>query len=194
MLEHVVDYGVLDEVEVGGIWKLDATVERNQRRPREAGGELLSTGSEFERLRPLSCGAAAVSTEVGAFQRPHLPRSARSAEDRAILDPVVDMRTTVMMSMMRALSEQVTWDLQGVAVSFDGSPEQGSVEQGSVEARFLYEGDVGDVQAECESLAETHCIADFPPSVSVAFRAVPNATRDLLSGEQWVFLRWEPET
>lgn len=45
MLEHVVDYGVLDEVEVGGIWKLDATVERNQRRPREAGGELLSTGS-----------------------------------------------------------------------------------------------------------------------------------------------------
>jgi len=73
VLEHVVDYGVLDEVEVGGIWKLDATVERNQRRPREAGGELLSTGSEFERLRPLSCGAAAVSTEVGAFQRPHLP-------------------------------------------------------------------------------------------------------------------------
>ncbi|WP_188111451.1 hypothetical protein [Nocardioides antri] len=44
------------------------------------------------------------------------------------------------------------------------------------------------------SLAETHCIADFPPAVSVAFHAVPNATRDLLTDEEWVFLRWEPET
>lgn len=94
----------------------------------------------------------------------------------------------MLLSMMRALWEQVTADLRGVAVS-----HQGSSERGTVEARFLYEGNVGEVQAERVSLAETYCIADFPPSVSVGFQAVPNATRDLLPGEQWVFLRWEPE-
>lgn len=93
-----------------------------------------------------------------------------------------------MLSMMRALWEQVTGDLRGVAVKF-----QGSVEQGSIEARFLYEGDIGDLQAECASLAETYCIADFPAEVSVRFRPIPNAKRDLLTGEEWVFLRWEPE-
>lgn len=93
-----------------------------------------------------------------------------------------------MLSMMRALWEQVTGDLRGVAVSYEGS-----MDQGSIAARFLYEGDVGHVQAECASLAETYCIADFPPEVSVRFRAIPNANRDLLPGEQWVFLRWEPE-
>lgn len=93
-----------------------------------------------------------------------------------------------MLSMMRALWEQVTSDLRGVAVS-----HQGSSEQGTIEARFLYEGDVGEVQAECVSTAETYCIADFPPGVSVGFRAVPSATRDLLPGEHWVFLRWEPD-
>jgi hypothetical protein len=49
------------------------------------------------------------------------------------------------------------------------------------------------VQAECVSMAETYCIADFPPEVSVAFCAVPNATCDLMPGEHWVFLRWGPE-
>lgn len=93
-----------------------------------------------------------------------------------------------MMSMLRALWEQVTADLRGVAVSFGGTSARGAIE-----ARFLYEGDVGDVQAECVSMAETYCIADFPPEVSVAFRAVPGATRELLPDEHWVFLRWEPE-
>jgi hypothetical protein len=37
------------------------------------------------------------------------------AEERAILGPVTDMRTDVMLSMMRALWEQVTGDLRGVA-------------------------------------------------------------------------------
>lgn len=93
-----------------------------------------------------------------------------------------------MLTMMRSLWEHVTSDLRGRAVSF-----QGSSERGSVEARFLYEGEVGDVQAECVSLSETYCIADFPPEVSVIFRAVPNAARELLPAEHRVFLRWEPE-
>lgn len=94
----------------------------------------------------------------------------------------------MLLSVMGALWEQVTGDLRGVAISC-----QGSTEEGTIEARFLYEGEVGEVQAECASLAETHCIADFPPEVSVRFHAIPNASRDLLPGEQWVFLRWEPE-
>ncbi|MFJ9387676.1 hypothetical protein ACIRON_02565 [Nocardioides sp. NPDC101246] len=99
-----------------------------------------------------------------------------------------NMRSDVMLSMMRALWGQVTADLRGVAVQ-----HQGSSERGSIEGRFLYEGGIGDVQAECVSLAETYCIADFPPEVSVQFQASPHATRDLLPGEHWVFLRWEPE-
>lgn len=93
-----------------------------------------------------------------------------------------------MLSMLRALWEQVTGDLRGVAVAY-----QGSADKGSIEARFLYAGAVGDVQSECVSLAETYCIADFPPDVSVSFRAIANADRELQSGEEWVFLRWEPE-
>lgn len=101
---------------------------------------------------------------------------------------VADMRTEVILSLNRALWDQVTGDLRGVAVA-----QRGSADRGSIEARFLYESQVGDVQAECVSMAETHCIADFPPEVSVVFRPVANAARELLPGEQWVFLRWEPD-
>lgn len=93
-----------------------------------------------------------------------------------------------MLSLMRALWEQVTADLRGVAVAYEGSPERGCVR-----ARFLYESDVGEVQADCTSLAESYCIADFPPAVSVMFFPVPNASRDLQPGEEWAFMRWEAE-
>lgn len=98
------------------------------------------------------------------------------------------MRSEVMLSMMRALWEQVTADLRGVAVQYQGSSEQGTIVD-----RFLYEGDVGEVQAAGVALAEAYCIADFPPEVSVRFRAIPHATRDLLPGEHRVFLRWKTE-
>ncbi len=97
-----------------------------------------------------------------------------------------ELGVQVLLSMQRALWEQVTADLRGVAVSWEGS-ESG----GSVNARFLYEGDVGDLQRECVSLAETHCIADFSPAVSVAFQPVARAERDLRPKEEWVYLRWE---
>lgn len=99
------------------------------------------------------------------------------------------MRTDVALSMMRALWEQVTADLRGVAVSHAGSSRAGSIE-----ARFLYEGEVSELHAECVSLAETYCLADFPDGVSVVFRAIPHAPRTLLPDEQWVFLRWEPDS
>lgn len=98
------------------------------------------------------------------------------------------MRTDVILSMNRALWEQVTSDLRGVAVAY-----RGSADHGSIEARFLYEGHIGDVQAQCVSMAETYCIADYPPEVSITFRPIANASRELLPGEQWVFLRWEPD-
>lgn len=77
---------------------------------------------------------------------------------------------------------------RAVSVSFEGS-----VERGVISARFLYQDNIGEVQAECVSMAETYCIADFPPAVEVAFQAIPFASRELLPGEHWVYMRWEPQ-
>jgi hypothetical protein len=99
-----------------------------------------------------------------------------------------ELRVAMLLSLQRALWEQVTPDLRGVAASCIGSEDEGAIT-----ARFLYEGDVSVVERECTSLAETYCIADFPPSVKVQFQAVPHASRDLQPGEEWIYMRWEPE-
>ena len=91
--------------------------------------------------------------------------------------------------MQRALWEQVTPNLRGVAVALRG--EEGRQEVG---ARFLYEGHVGETERECTSLAETYCIADMTPDVAVAFSVVEHASLDLLPDEEWVYLRHEPGT
>ena len=100
-----------------------------------------------------------------------------------------ELRTAVLLSMQRALWEQVTPDLRGVAVQCSGTLDGGS----SVRARFLYEGPTGVVQRECVSTAEAHFAADFLDDMNVAFEAVSSAERDLIPDEQWVYLRWEPE-
>ena len=97
-----------------------------------------------------------------------------------------DLRIEMLLSLQRALWEQVTADLRGVAVSCDGS-----LDEGTITARFLYEGAVGPQQAECVSLAEAYTIADFPPTVTVAFRPVPWSSLDLSPSEEWVYLRRE---
>lgn len=99
------------------------------------------------------------------------------------------MRVEVLLSMQGALLDHVTSDLRAVAVS-----HQGTVENGSIEARFLYVGPVDQVRLECVSLVETHCIADFTSGVTFDFQAVPNATLDLLPDEMLVYKRWEQET
>lgn len=99
------------------------------------------------------------------------------------------MQPYVLLSMNAALLDCVTSDLRGVTVAFSGD-----VENGSVDARFLYEGAVGELQAECTALAETYVIADFGVGASIAFSPVPHAQLDTLPGEMWVFRRWEPET
>ena len=88
--------------------------------------------------------------------------------------------------MQRALWEQVTPNLRGVAVALRTEETRQTVE-----ARFLYEGHAGEVERECMSLAETHCIADMTPDVAVAFSVVENASLDLSPDEEWVYLRHE---
>jgi hypothetical protein len=94
----------------------------------------------------------------------------------------------VLLSMQRALWEQVTPNLRGVAVALHGEAEGQRVE-----ARFLYEGRAGDTERECTSLAETHVIADMTHDVEVRFFVVEDASLDLGQGEEWVYLRHEPQ-
>lgn len=92
------------------------------------------------------------------------------------------------MSMQRALWEQVTPNLRGVAAAMRSLPGDQAIS-----ARFLYDGTIGEVERECVSLAETYCIADFEPDVGITFTAVENAARELVGGEEWIYLRYEPD-
>jgi hypothetical protein len=99
-----------------------------------------------------------------------------------------DLRTAVLLSMQRALWEQVTPDLRGVAVAWSGELDG----QAQITARFLYQAAVGEVQAECVSLTETYLLADFLEGTRTTFVAVAFAELDLQPNEEWVFRRWEP--
>jgi hypothetical protein len=99
-----------------------------------------------------------------------------------------DLRTAVLLSMQRALWEQVTPDLRGVAIAWSGALDHGA----QVTARFLYEGDAEQVQRQCVSETEAYFAADFLADMSTSFVAVEHADLDLEVGEEWVFLRWEP--
>ncbi|MBK8446528.1 MAG: hypothetical protein IPL41_07585 [Micropruina sp.] len=103
-----------------------------------------------------------------------------------------DLRVHVLLSMQRAMWEAVTLDLRGVALALP-DPAAG---HRAISARFLYEGEVGEFQRELTSLIESYVIADFPqiPSSFVTeFQAVAHADRQLLEGEEWVYLRWESD-
>lgn len=98
----------------------------------------------------------------------------------------LDFRVQVLLSMQRALWDMVTPTLRGVAVSVDYP---------SVKGRLLYENVPTSEELEINAEVETYVIADFDESVRVTFRAecVPqHEPRDLLQGEEWVYLRREP--
>lgn len=95
---------------------------------------------------------------------------------------------SVLLSMQRALWEQITPNLRGVTVSL----RQVAGDQ-VIASRFLYEGTIGEVERECVSLAETYCIADFGPEVVVTFEPVENAAKELVDTEAWMYLRHEPD-
>ncbi|MCV2395112.1 hypothetical protein OEB99_12415 [Actinotalea sp. M2MS4P-6] len=97
-------------------------------------------------------------------------------------------RVDVLLSAQRALWEQVTPNLRGVAVALHSLPGDQAVS-----ARFLYDGGIGEVERECVSLAETHCIADFGPDVAIRFTAVEEAARELVGDEEWIYLRHETD-
>ncbi len=115
--------------------------------------------------------------------------SGRSAAARGSIAQVIVDRVSLLLSMQRALWEQVTSNLRGVAVALR-TDDTGQ----TVQARFLYEGPVGETERECTSLAETYCIADMTPDVAVGFSVVEHASLDLLPGEEWVYLRHETST
>ena len=92
----------------------------------------------------------------------------------------------VLLSFQRALWNLVTPGLRGVAVS---------PEYPKIGARFIYES-VDDDARETASDAEAYVAADFGSPVIVDFVAVavePGRPRALETGEQWVYLRREPD-
>lgn len=97
----------------------------------------------------------------------------------------MEFRTSVLLSLQRALWDVVTPNLRGVAVRADHP---------RITARFLFEGEPSEDDRENVSLAETSTIADFSKEVEIEFTPVqvPVAEpRDLHPGEHWVYLRKE---
>lgn len=97
----------------------------------------------------------------------------------------MEFRTSVLLSLQRALWDVVTPNLRGVAVRADHP---------RITARFLFEGEPSEDDRENVSLAETYAIADFSTEVEIEFTPVqvPVAEpRDLHPGEHWVYLRKE---
>lgn len=100
----------------------------------------------------------------------------------------MDFRVDVLLSFQRALWDEVTGNLRGVAVR-PTSPV--------IEARFLYDTLPGEVEDEIVSEVETYVVADFNAPVDVRFRAEHSpigTARTLEPGEEWVYLIREPMT
>jgi hypothetical protein len=63
-----------------------------------------------------------------------------------------------------------------------------------IEARFIYEHEPTEDEVQIVAEVETYVIADFRPPTNVIFKAVgaaPPAPRELVAGEEWVYLRRE---
>jgi hypothetical protein len=93
-------------------------------------------------------------------------------------------RIEVLLSFQRALWDMVTPGLRGVAVT-PAMP--------LIEGRFLYE-EPDDIERLIPAEVEAYVVADFLPPVDVRFEVVTlprSQPRDLLPGEEWVYLRRE---
>jgi hypothetical protein len=99
----------------------------------------------------------------------------------------LDLRTRALISIQRSLWDLVTPNLRAVALAVDRDAPK-------ISARFMFaEGPSGEDVLDT-SEAETYTMADFGPTMSVEFVAVqcPTATpREVLPGEEWVYLRKE---
>lgn len=84
-----------------------------------------------------------------------------------------DLRTAVLLSLQRALWEQVPPDLRGVSVRW-----MGRTGAAHVVGRFHFEGEAGDVASECVSETETYFLADFDwDTMTTDFVTVANSDR-----------------
>ena len=99
--------------------------------------------------------------------------------------PCVDT-AEVLLSVGRTLWGIPTPELRTVAVSWQGS---------DIMLRFIYDKPVEYFERELASLCGTYTVADFP-TATVAEQAVHIAVPQALvlaEGEQWVYLRYEPD-
>src|SRR4051812_48892216 len=98
-----------------------------------------------------------------------MPLSVRAADVRmgqwrdssgfSTMTPVSDnLRTSVLLSFMRALWQHVLPELRGVTMRLTSEPDQ----EPQVRSRFLYEGAVEELQQDCVWEAEGELMADFP--------------------------------
>jgi hypothetical protein len=100
----------------------------------------------------------------------------------------LSFRVQALLSIQRALWEMVTPNLRGVAIQ---------PEAPIIRGRFLYENDPTNKEREIVAEVEAYVLADFDESVDVSFRAEhvpPERPRDLLLGEEWVYMRREFES
>lgn len=95
------------------------------------------------------------------------------------------IQVLVLLSFQRALWDMVTPPLRGVAIR---------LAEPLVEARFIYEHEPMEDEVQIVAEVETYVIADFTPPTNVNFKAVgasPPAPRELITGEEWIYLRRE---
>ena len=100
----------------------------------------------------------------------------------------IDLRIEALLSIQRALWDMVTPALRGATIS---------VQPGTIHSRFLFEHEPTTDELEIVVDAETEVIADFRSDVDVSFRGEalpPSTSRELLPGEEWVYLRRESST
>ncbi|WP_077489822.1 hypothetical protein [Sinomonas mesophila] len=91
----------------------------------------------------------------------------------------------MLLSFQRALWDMVTPPLRGVAIRLT---------EPLIEARFIYEHQPTEDEIQIVAEVETYVIADFTPPTIASFKAVGAsllAPRELMTGEEWVYLRHE---
>jgi hypothetical protein len=94
-------------------------------------------------------------------------------------------RVSVLLSLQRALLDEVSPRFRGVAVA---------ISDAAIRGRIIFDRIPAEDDIESCSLVETHVLADMAPQIVVELTAVgvaPPEPRDLLPGEEWVFLRKE---